>query len=222
VDILILCGGQATRLGPLAATRPKVLMDVNGRPFLDYLLRFYGPHVDRIFLLAGHLGEQLTPYASAQVEVVLEPTRLDTGGAILNVLDRVSPRFAVANGDTLFVGLDPTVLTAARSSPATIAVVHGPTGGRGCVVLDGQRVTRFVEKEGPPEGFVFAGLAIFEKRVLADFPRGSISLERVILPRLAETGLLDAWLFPGRFYDIGTPEGLEVFRRQIAPPVDDR
>ena len=213
MDILILCGGQATRLGSLAASRPKVLMDVNGRPFLDYLLSFYGPHAERLFLLAGHLGEQLLPYSSAKVEVVIEPTRLDTGGAILNILDRVAPRFAVANGDTLFVGLDlASFLTAATESAATIAVVHGPTGGRGCVAVEGRRVHRFVEKEGPPEDLVYAGLAVFETRVLAAFPRERISLERSILPRLAADGLLHAWPFPGRLYDIGTPEGLNVFR----------
>jgi len=70
-----------------------------------------------------------------------------------------------------------------------------------------------VEKQGPPEGFIYAGLAVFESRVLAEFPRGPISLERVILPRLAENGLLDAWQFSGRVHDIGTPEGLAVFRR---------
>jgi len=216
VDILILCGGQATRLGTLAATRPKVLMDVNGRPFLDYLLSFYGPHADRIILLAGHLGDQLMSYASAKVEVVIEPARLDTGGAILHILDRVSPRIAVANGDTLFVGLDPAAfLTAAAGSAATIAVVHGPTGGRGCVAVEGRRVRRFVEKEGPPEGWIYAGLAVFESRVLAPFPRERISLERIILPRLAEDGLLESWPFPGRLYDIGTPEGLDVFRQLL-------
>jgi NDP-sugar pyrophosphorylase family protein len=221
VDILILCGGQATRLGTLAAARPKVLMDVNGRPFLDYLLGFYGPHFDRIFLLAGYLGEQLMPYASAKVEVVIESTRLDTGGAILNVLDRVSSRFAVANGDTLFVGLDlDSFLTAAGESPATIAVVHGPTGGRGCVALEGRRVQRFVEKEGPPEGFVYAGLAAFERRVLSGYGRGCVSLEREIFPKLAADGFLDAWRFAGRLYDIGTPQGLDVFRELLSESAD--
>jgi NDP-sugar pyrophosphorylase family protein len=213
MDCLILCGGRATRLGPLAADRPKVLMDVNGRPFLDHLLRFYGPHADRVFLLAGHLSDQLATYASQRVEVVVEPAPLDTGGALLSVLDRASSRFLVANGDTLFVGLDlPSFLAAAADAPATIAVARGPTAGRGCVEVRGRRVVAFREKEGPPEGLLYAGLAVFEDRALADFPRGPLSLERAILPRLAERGSLHAWPFPGRLYDIGTPAGLDAFR----------
>jgi NDP-sugar pyrophosphorylase family protein len=212
MDCLILCGGRATRLGPLAADRPKVLMDIDGRPFLDHLLRFYGPHADRVFLLAGHLGDRLAPYASARIEVVVEPAPLDTGGALLNVLDRVSPRFLVANGDTLFVGLDLPSFLAAADAPATIAVARGPTAGRGCVEVRGRHVVRFREKEGPREGLLYAGLAVLEGRAVSDFPRGPLSLERAILPRLAEQGLLHAWPFPGRLYDIGTPAGLGAFR----------
>jgi len=48
--------------------------------------------------------------------------------------------------------------------------------------------------------------------VLAPFPRGAASLERDVLPRLAADGLLGAWPFEGRLHDIGTPEGLEVYR----------
>src|SRR5579884_4156499 len=119
MDVLILCGGQATRLGRLAEGRPKVLMDVHGRPFMEYLFDFYGPWADRFALLAGHLGEQLRSYASTKVQVLVEQTRLDTGGAILSVLQGVSDRFVVANGDTLFVGLDMgAFLAAAAEAPA--------------------------------------------------------------------------------------------------------
>jgi NDP-sugar pyrophosphorylase family protein len=212
MDCLILCGGRATRLGPLAVDRPKVLMDVNGRPFIDYLLGFYGPLADRVFLLAGHLGDRLKPFASGKVEVVVETAPLDTGGALLNVLDRISSRFMVANGDTLFVGLDLPFLLAAAEAPATIAVARGLTAGRGCVEVMGSKVVRFLEKAGPSEGLSYAGLAVFDGRALKEFPRGPLSLERVILPQLAARGLLRAWPFPGRLYDIGTPEGLNAFR----------
>jgi NDP-sugar pyrophosphorylase family protein len=201
MDVLILCGGQATRLGHLAADRPKVLMDVNGRPFLEHLLHFFSPHADRVVLLAGKHGDQLLPYASPRLEVVI------------NVLERVSPRFLLANGDTLWVGLDPAAfLSAATGAPATAAVVYGPTGGRGWVEAAGRRAVAFREKEGPPEGLVYAGAAVFERHLLTDFPRGRVSLERVILPRLARDGVLDVWRFEGRVHDIGTPEGLEAFR----------
>lgn len=38
IKAVILCGGLATRLGELSKDKPKILMEVNGRPFIDYLL----------------------------------------------------------------------------------------------------------------------------------------------------------------------------------------
>jgi NDP-sugar pyrophosphorylase family protein len=214
MDFLILCGGKATRLGTLAATIPKVLMDVGGRAFLLDLLDFYKPHADRILLLAGHLGEQLKPYASEHVEVILEPMPLDTGGAVLAVRDRLSKRFLVANGDTLFLGLDlAAFLSAAEGAPATAAIVRGPTAGRGHIEVHGCKAIHFREKAGPAEGWVYAGLSVFERGILSGFPEGPLSLERVVLPRLAEQRQLAVWPFRGELLDIGTLEGLHQFRQ---------
>lgn len=214
MDVLILCGGQATRLGSLAANRPKVLMPVNGRPFLEHLLDFYGPWAKHVILLGGHLGEQLRPYESTRVGVVVEPTRLDTGGAVLAVLPRVSERFAVANGDTLFVGLNlGEFFAAAAEAPATAAVLRAATAGRGHIEVEGRRAICFREKEGPSEGWVYAGLCVLSRAQLTDFPRGPVSLERVVLPRLAERGQLHVWPFAGKLFDIGTPEGLDAFAK---------
>jgi NDP-sugar pyrophosphorylase family protein len=38
INIVILCGGKATRLGELTANKPKILVECDGKPFLDYLL----------------------------------------------------------------------------------------------------------------------------------------------------------------------------------------
>ncbi|HZU35484.1 MAG TPA: hypothetical protein VFA18_06240, partial [Gemmataceae bacterium] len=95
---------------------------------------------------------------------------------------------------------------------ATAAVLRAPTAGRGHIEIKGRRAVRFREKEGPSEGWVYAGLALFERTVLSDFAPGPASLERLVLPRLAERGQLNVWPFTGQLFDIGTPQGLEAFR----------
>ena len=55
----ILVGGKGTRLGALTAATPKPLLEVGGRPFLDWLLDEVARHgIPRITLLAGFEAEQ--------------------------------------------------------------------------------------------------------------------------------------------------------------------
>jgi hypothetical protein len=57
---VFLVGGRGTRLGSLTAATPKPLLDVGGRPFLDYLIEDAARHgFERVLLLAGHLADEV-------------------------------------------------------------------------------------------------------------------------------------------------------------------
>src|SRR5262249_8103214 len=60
VPIAVLAGGLATRLGALAATTPKALVEVAGQPFVDHQLVLWQRHgLRRVVVCVGHLGEQI-------------------------------------------------------------------------------------------------------------------------------------------------------------------
>ncbi len=59
----ILCGGLGTRLRPLTDTMPKPMVEVNGFPFLSYLLEQLKDNgIREVVLLTGYLGEQIHDY----------------------------------------------------------------------------------------------------------------------------------------------------------------
>jgi NDP-sugar pyrophosphorylase family protein len=217
MDLLILCGGLATRLGEITAQIPKILVEVAGRPLLDHLLAIYTPHFERIFLLSGHLGSQLAPYATPKLRVIVEPERLDTGGAVLNVLEDVSEQFAVVNGDTYFEGLDlPSICRQAPADQCLIVVTPGDCSCGGCVEMDGNRVREFHEKTKTGPGYLYSGFGVFSRPLISHYERGRVSLERVILPDLAHRGFLLAFRADDlEMFDIGTPERLDRFSRHL-------
>ena len=63
MQIVILCGGLATRLGNLAKDIPKSMIQIEGKPFLEYQIKNLKKHsIKDIVLCVGHLSEQIENY----------------------------------------------------------------------------------------------------------------------------------------------------------------
>jgi D-glycero-alpha-D-manno-heptose 1-phosphate guanylyltransferase len=224
----ILAGGLGTRLRPLVADRPKALVSVNGQPFLDYLLNFLVDQgITQVVLCAGYLSNMIYDYAQntlhpqLQLRVSEEQAPLGTGGALRQAsLAESSPFFAL-NGDTLFL-IDLRSLWRfhkAHLSDASLALLDASeVGQRGYVNLaeDGY-IQSFQEKTSRPQpALVNGGIYILTPRALSSISSGQpVSLERQVFPELAKKGLLTGQVQKGYFVDIGTPESLKQFERDV-------
>ena len=109
---VVLCGGLGTRTGALTAQTPKPLLRVGDIHFLDVLLFELGRHgLRRILLLAGFAADRVLEYVTAtpmktqfglEIEVMIEPRRAGTGGAVWHARDRLDDTFLLLNGDSWF------------------------------------------------------------------------------------------------------------------------
>lgn len=221
LPLVILCGGLGTRLRPAVSDIPKVLADINGRPFLAHLLdRVQDQGIREIYLSTGYLSEHLESFARDRsgagltVRCIREEEPLGTGGALRFVWETggVAAPFFVMNGDTFFSGdLNRMVEThRVGAGIATLAVVEVARADRYGIVRfasDGS-ITAFEEKgstSGP--AWINAGAYLVEEPLLESVPRGrSVSLEREVFPEWIGRGLLACPFPTARFLDIGTPE----------------
>lgn len=63
MHIIILCGGQGTRLKEETQFRPKALVEIGGRPILWHIMKLYAQHGFRKFILClGYKGEMIKRY----------------------------------------------------------------------------------------------------------------------------------------------------------------
>src|SRR3989304_4168202 len=63
MQAVILAGGLGSRLRPLTDMKPKSLIPIKGRPFLEYQLELLKQHEIRdVVLCVGHLGNQIKDY----------------------------------------------------------------------------------------------------------------------------------------------------------------
>jgi D,D-heptose 1,7-bisphosphate phosphatase len=214
----------------VTAATPKPVLDVGGRPFLFWLMRElqrFG--IERFLILAGHLAgvlaeavRDLTPDLPkpADVEIVVEPARAGTGGALLGAGERLDARFLLCNGDSLFDANLARLLADADADPPDVLgrllLRQMQDAARyGSVTLDGNRLTAFRERPATGDaGLVNAGMYALDRRILS-LLSPVCSLERDILPRLAAEGALRGTLAPGWFIDIGVPRDLARARVEL-------
>jgi D-glycero-D-manno-heptose 1,7-bisphosphate phosphatase len=226
---VILCGGLGTRLGALTAQTPKPLLPVGEEPFLDVLLFELARHgLRRILLLAGFAADHVREYASAtplktrfglEIEVMVEPERAGTGGAVWHARDRLDEMFLLLNGDSWFdVNLLELAARTVRDPSATAGIALRllcDASRFGVVEIDRGRITRF---RGRPN-YIRSGLVnggIYACRLgLVDSLRPCCSLEEDAFPILARNGRLVGVPFDGYFIDIGIPDSFALAQQEV-------
>ena len=219
IDTIILAGGLGTRLRQAVPDLPKPLAPVNGRPFLDILLRqlaaFAG--IRKVVLAIGYKAEVIKTHYQGNhghrfdLEFCVENVPMGTGGAILQALPFTGSRdVLVMNGDS-YIDFDLERLLATHSERAaevTMVVTEVEDTARfGSIKLDtsSSRVVEFVEKgSGGGRGFINAGCYLLARKVFEREPLQPVSFEKDILPRHLHSTY--AQVARGKFIDIGVPE----------------
>ena len=160
IDALILCGGLGRRLRNVVNNRQKCMAEVNGRPFLDFLIGYLESYkIKRIILCLGFKSKTVRSYyekrrADGEILFSEEDLPLGTAGAIKNAKMLIkSNLFLVLNGDSICrVNLDSFLaFHKEKRAAATIGLVKSirkkNTADYGLVQLNKeQEVNRFAEK----------------------------------------------------------------------------
>jgi D-glycero-alpha-D-manno-heptose 1-phosphate guanylyltransferase len=218
ITAVILAGGKGMRLRSVVSDKPKVLAEVNGRPFLSYLLdQLEGNNITDVVFCSGYMADAIEAYfgdsyKSIAIKYSREETPLDTGGALRLALPLLSSdTILVMNGDS-YVKTDLTVFVNSffqKKHIAKMLLVKVQDVSRfGIVTFNNEfKITSFEEKgeqKGP--GWINAGIYLFEKKIISDIPKDcSYSLERNFFPKLLDKRLF-GFCTNDEFIDIGTPE----------------
>ncbi len=218
---VILAGGLATRLKGLTAKTPKSLLDVAGQPFLWHQLQLLKRNgIGHIILLVGHLGEAIQDRFGdgSDLGISIEysfdgPALLGTGGAIRNALALLPERFFVLYGDS-YLPCDYGAVQQAffRSNLMGLMTVYRNESrfDRSNVEFDGTNILRYDKGVRTPAMlYIDYGLEAFHRRVFADVPAAQRIDLAAICQGLLRQGQLAAFEVRERFYEIGSPAGIQ-------------
>jgi MurNAc alpha-1-phosphate uridylyltransferase len=218
---MILAAGRGERLRPLTDEMPKPLVEVAGKPLIEYHLEALAAAGFReIVINQGHLGGQLADRLEdgSRWGVRIhwsneQPEALETGGGIFKALPLLgSGPFLVVNGD-IWTDYPFARLRAVKCDWAHLVLVSNPPHNRGGdFALHGARV-----HETGPAMLTFSGVGVYHPRLFRDCEPGKFSV--VPLLRAAMTGhLVTGEWYRGGWSDAGTPERLEALRETLAKP----
>lgn len=221
----IMAAGLGKRMRPLTAITPKPLIEVNGKPMLDYNLdHLANSGVQNVVVNAHYLADQIEAHCKAytNLNISISDERdalLETGGGLKKALPLLgdSP-FYTLNGDSFWIEgarpnlswlmqcWDDTVMDMLLLLAPTVGAI-GYTGQGDFLMDPAGALTRRPESRVAP--YIYAGATITHPRALKDTPNGPFSLNYVF-DRLIETGRLYGVRMDGMLLHVGTPKAIEM------------
>jgi len=227
LPVAILAGGTATRLRPLTESIPKALVDVAGKPFAEYQLELLKRNgFKRIVFCVGYLGEKVEAALGngdrwdMELSYVFDgEVLLGTGGALRKALPLLGEKFLVLYGDT-YLDCDYAAVEAAFLSGGKLGLMtvfrNNNQWDRSNVFFVNGRVMRYDKRRpGPEMQHIDYGLGALQAKVFEDYPDDSVIDLAQIYQDLLARGELAGFEVTQRFYEIGTPSGLEETRRYL-------
>jgi dTDP-glucose pyrophosphorylase/CBS domain-containing protein len=223
--MVIMAGGQGTRLRPHTENCPKPLLPVAGKPMLEHIIeRAKGEGFRRFVLAIHYLGHMIEDYFGdgshwqVEIDYLREEAPLGTAGAISLLSQRPCAPFIVTNGDVLTdIGYGELLEFHGRhGAAATMSVrLHEWQHPFGVVHTKGVEIVSFEEKP-VVRTHVNAGVYALDPGALDLLDRSEYCDMPTLFARLQERGLRtivypmhEPWL------DVGRPEDLDRARADL-------
>jgi len=226
-EVIILAGGLGTRLRKVVPNVPKPMVNINGKPFLEYLLLFLKKQgIEKVILSVGYKYEIIKNYfgnffEGMELKYSIEKELLGTGGAIKKSLSFVEEDMVfILNGDTLFKINFESLYSfhTKKQSYLTVALKYMKNFSRyGCVEIDkDNKIVSFKEKGFYKEGLINGGIYLLNKEFyLFLAPMEKFSFEKEILEKFYKTYNFYGFPTNGYFIDIGVPNDYERAKREF-------
>lgn len=208
---MILAAGRGERLRPLTDSIPKPLIEVGGKPLIEYHIQSLSSAGFReIVINQGHLGDQLpTVIGNGERWGITihwsdeQPEALETGGGIHRALPLLgSSPFLVVNGD-VWTDYPFARLRAVKCDWAHLVMIpNPPQHPNGDFALLNARI----RAEGT-EKLTFSGICVYHPRLFEGCNPGKFSIVPLLRSAM-ENHLVTGEKYTGRWEDIGTLERL--------------
>ena len=217
MQAVIPAAGEGIRMRPLTLTKPKPLLEVNGKPLLQHIIEALPEEIEEVIIVVGYLGQQIVDFCGERfcekkITYVWQKEKTGTARALQLCKPFLRPgKFLFANADDL---INRETLKRALTHDLCIVTVHREDWQRWGILLlneDGS-VKDFVEK---PQTFISnianTNIMVLDERIFEFEPDQHSSGEfylTTMVQKLAKK--YKVYTEPAsRWIPVGTPEDLQ-------------
>jgi D,D-heptose 1,7-bisphosphate phosphatase len=221
-DLIILCGGKGSRLKNLTKNKPKPIIKINNKFFLDYLVQKYQRYnIGKIFFLAGYHGDKIKKiyhnkiFNFVESKVLIEKKPLGTGGCLSLIKEKVNNNLIIINGDSFFDFNLAEILKYKKNIFNIEIIFTKNVNYKEVNTLSniGIKNGRAIIKKN--SNFINCGIYLFNKNHIKKFSTKYQSLEKNFLEKKIMQGKVLANYQNGYFIDIGLKKNLNYAKKTL-------
>lgn len=217
-----MAGGKGTRLGPRSKTTPKLLLKLNNKPLIDYIVNHLKKNgCDNIIICTGYLGDKIKEFIDrnnygVRVTQSMENKPLGTAGALHLIKDQLEDELFVFYGDiyTTINLREMLKFHKRKKADATLALHKSdhPQDSTVVKIDKNSKLLSFIEKPGKnwkKHGNLTAtSLYILKKEVINFIAQGrTVDFAKDVFPKMLKANKkLFGYMTQEYVKDIGTPE----------------
>ena len=218
---LVLAAGEGLRMGPLTENRPKPMLPVAGKPFLEHTLNaLKEAGIREMLVLTGYHGVAIKEHfgdgsdMGISIEYLVQHQRKGTAHAVSMAREHIANPFLCVNGDVILsTSIIKGIMKKHRSSGGAVMTLFEVDDASrfGLVTLDKEKVTGIVEKSGDAiQGLVNGGIYLFGPSIFKAIertplsPRGEYELTQSIEIMMKDEDVV-GYVPKERWVDIGSP-----------------
>ena len=205
MKVVLLAGGFGTRLSEYTRTIPKPMIDIDGKPILFHIMKFYAKHGFKNFYIAlGYKGEMIKKFFNRKffdwnINLIETGKNTMTGGRLKRLKKYIGKEtFMMTYGDGLSnVNLKKLLKFHKKNKKLVTLTAVRPTARFGALKLKGHHVSYFKEKSRLDEGWINGGFFVMEPEFLKFIKSDNTYLEREPLEQVTKKKQLAAFKHEG-------------------------
>jgi NDP-sugar pyrophosphorylase family protein len=227
LPVAILAGGLGNRVKHISKSVPKSLILFNGKPFLEWQLQLLEKNnCKKVVICVSHKSEMIAKYIKNRSKSSLKTIisndgeyQLGTGGALIKAKELLGPAFMVIYGDSFLpIDFNDVAETFQNSNKiALMTIVKNDLDFEPSNVYFKSGCIERYDKKNPDDSMTFIdfGLSAFKHEAFNGYESDQFLDLSTIQTKLAAQRNLLGYQVHKRYYEIGSPKGIEDFERYI-------